>query len=73
LTRTTERLVDFRRSLVPLVVLDELYIDRLIWPNAHEVEGGTTLSDHLQVGRILCIVEPSERSIFNAETILPEV
>jgi hypothetical protein len=73
LARAAEWLVDFGRSLVSVVVLDELYIHRLVGPNAHEVKRSTALSDHLKISRVLGVVEASERSIFDAETILPEM
>jgi hypothetical protein len=73
LTRATERLIDLWRGLVPVIVFDELHINRLIRSNAHKMERSTTLSDHLKIGSILGIIETAKWAIFNAETILPEV
>jgi hypothetical protein len=73
LARSTERLVYFGRGLVIFIMLDELYINRLIRSNAHEVERSTALSDHLKISSILGIVKTAERTIFNAETILPKM
>jgi hypothetical protein len=73
LARAAEWLVDFGRSLVSVVMLDELYIDRLVRPNAHEVKRSTALSDHLEISSVLGVIEAAERSIFDAETVLPEM
>jgi hypothetical protein len=73
LTRATKRLVYLGRGLVSVVVLDKLDINWLIGSDAHQVQRSTTLSDHLEISSILRVVEAAERSIFNAETILPEM
>jgi hypothetical protein len=73
LAGTAERLIDFGRGLIILVMLDELHINGLIRSNAHEVERSTTLSDHLKISSILGIIEATEWTIFNAETILPKM
>jgi hypothetical protein len=73
LTRATKRLVYLRRSLVSVLVFDKLDIDWLIRSDSHQVQRRTTLSDHLEISSILRVVEAAERSIFDAETILPEM
>jgi hypothetical protein len=54
-------------------VLDELDIDWLIMSNTHEVEWGAALTNHLKIGGILGVVKSAEGSIFDTESILPEM
>jgi hypothetical protein len=73
LTGAGEGLIDFGRSLVLLIVLDQLDVDWLVGADTHEMERSSSVADHAEVGSILGVVEAAERAVFYAETILPEV
>jgi predicted nucleic acid-binding protein len=54
-------------------MLLELDIDWLFGSDTHQVERSTALANHLEIGGILGVVESAKLSIFNAETVLPEM
>jgi hypothetical protein len=54
-------------------VLVKLDVDRLVMLDVHEVKRCTTGSNQCQIGLVCGVIESSEISIVNAETILPNV
>lgn len=54
-------------------MLDELDVDGLVGTNAHEMERSAALSDHLEIVGVLGVVESAKRTIFDTESIFPEV
>jgi hypothetical protein len=73
LSTTRERLIDLWRGFVFLVMFDKLNINRLIGADTHKMERSTALANHSEVCSILSIIKSAKFSIFNTESVLPEM
>jgi hypothetical protein len=56
-----------------VVVLLKLDVDGSIMLHIHQMERSSALPDHLQIGLVGGIVEPTQLAIIDAEAILPDV
>lgn len=70
---TAKRPVDTGKLMPVLLVLLQAHITSLAGLDLHEMQGGTTGTDHLQVLSVLGIFVAAHRTIFNREAIGPEV